>query len=134
MQVLESHGFLGSLPTLGADINTCFGDAIEVATLRAVQQVVNSGRAGGNPKAGQATKAAPLQLASMHDAAKLLPPELFSAALSRVRLFSRAPAWMTALSEAVHGYFMKGSAAPPSSGADSDGSNCSRPSLDAAGA
>lgn len=92
VQVLEGHGFLGSLPALGADINTCFGDVIEAATLRAVQQFMNSARAGGNPKAGQAAKAAPPQLASMHDAAKLLPPELFSAALIRVRMDSHPPA------------------------------------------
>ena len=84
VQVLEGHNFLGSLSTLGADINTCFGNVIEAATLRAVQHVMNSSRAGGNSRAGQANKPLPPQLANMHDAAKQLLPELFSAALSRV--------------------------------------------------
>lgn len=99
VQVLEGHSFLGSLSTLGADINACFGDVIEHATLRAVQQVVNSSRAGSNPRAGQVPKAPPPQLASMHDAAKLLPPERFSAALSKVRSHA---AWLTPPLGAVH--------------------------------
>lgn len=89
VQLLEGHDFLGSLSTLGADINACFGDVIEVATLRAVQHVLNNSRAGSNPRAGQVTKAPPPQLISMPEAAKLLPPELFGAALSRVRSHSR---------------------------------------------
>jgi hypothetical protein len=99
VQVLEGHSFLGSLSTLGADISACFGDVVEHATLRAVQQVVLSSRAGTNPRAGQANKVPPPQLASMHDAAKLLPPELFSAALSKVRTHA---AWPTAPYGAVH--------------------------------
>lgn len=80
-QVLEGHRFLGSLPTLGADISACFGGVVGDATLRAVQSVVS----GTSSRSGQQQGAlqTPL-LSSMHEAERLLPPELFKPALSRV--------------------------------------------------
>jgi hypothetical protein len=111
-QVLEGHSVLGSLQMLGADINASFGDVIDHATLRAVQQVVNSSKAGGNTRAGQVPKAPPPQLASMHDVAKVLPTELFSAALSKVRTH---PACLTAPFDAVHDMACKASLSTHSS-------------------
>ena len=84
-QVLEGHSFLGSLPALGAEINACFGNVADAAALRAVQTVVD-GQAGANVRNGLSSKVQTTpQLANMHDAAEQLPPELFKAALSRVR-------------------------------------------------
>lgn len=70
--------FLGTLPTLGGEVSACFGDIVGAATLCAVQATLGE-RPGG---------AAPDGIASMHEAARLLPADQFKTALSRVCLVS----------------------------------------------
>jgi len=79
-QVLEGYMFLGTLPTLGGEVSACFGNVVAAGALAAVQGVLRS-RPGCGPDG----------IASMHEAVRLLPPDLFKTALSRVGLCTALP-------------------------------------------
>ena len=71
--------FLGTLGTLSNEVSACYGDIVSASTLQAVQSVL-----------GTRSGAAPASIPSMHEAVRLLPPDLFRAALSKVHSYPLA--------------------------------------------
>lgn len=70
-QVLEGYVFLGTVKTLGAEASACFGAVASAGAVAAVQQALPSRPAAAPP-------------ASMHDAVRLLQPDMLRSALPRV--------------------------------------------------
>lgn len=80
-QVLEGYTFLGTVAALGAEASACFGALASSQAVSAVQEVLPSRAGGGAPA-----------VASMHEAVRLLPPDLLRPALAGVPTLPAHPA------------------------------------------